>query len=144
MYTNCRHILPSGLQCQSPAMRGSAFCYYHGRRIPPRGQHPSTGHRVHMPATLDRNGITSAIHSVLQGLAAGRISARRASILLLGLKMALDQPANGDPTPDPLPADLFRSALDSGDEAAAAIHALIEKLGLTSDGAPPRAVTPKA
>jgi len=60
MFATCRHIMPSGLQCQSPAMRGSAFCYHHGRRIPPRGKSPSPGHRVHMPATLDHHGITTA------------------------------------------------------------------------------------
>lgn len=27
----CRHILTNGRRCCSPAMRGKAFCYYHGR-----------------------------------------------------------------------------------------------------------------
>jgi hypothetical protein len=27
--TFCRHIRPSGRRCQSPALRSSAFCYYH-------------------------------------------------------------------------------------------------------------------
>lgn len=113
-------------------MRGTAFCYFHGRRIPPRGKHPSTGHRIEMPATLDGNGITRAIQSVLRGLADDRISARRASILLMGLQMAAHQPDDCDPNPDP--AGLFSSALDSG-EAIAAINALAEKLALGS-GAP--------
>ena len=146
MYTTCRHIMPSGLHCQSPAMRGSAFCYFHGRRIPPRGKRPSTGHRVEIPPTLDRNGISHALHSVLQGLAADRISARRASILLLGLQMAVDHPANRAqvaPTLDLLPAELFRSEGGS-DETIAAINAFAEKLGLGSHGAPPRTVSPKA
>ena len=34
MYPECRHIMPDGAKCHSPAMRGMAYCYYHtpGRR----------------------------------------------------------------------------------------------------------------
>jgi hypothetical protein len=136
MFTHCGHIMPSGRRCQSPAMRGSAFCYFHGRRIPPAGKRPSTEHRVQMPATLDRGGITQALQSVLAGLAEDRISARRAGILLMGLQMAARHPADSDPDPDPdlLPDELFSSALDS-EEATAASNALAQKVGLVSDGA---------
>ena len=30
-YPECRFIKSNGLKCQSPAMRGSQFCYFHGR-----------------------------------------------------------------------------------------------------------------
>ena len=30
-YQECRFIKSNGLKCQSPAMRGSQFCYFHGR-----------------------------------------------------------------------------------------------------------------
>lgn len=31
MYPECRHIRPSGGTCNSPALKGSYWCYYHGR-----------------------------------------------------------------------------------------------------------------
>jgi hypothetical protein len=31
MYPECRHIRPSGGTCNSPAIKGSHWCYFHGR-----------------------------------------------------------------------------------------------------------------
>jgi hypothetical protein len=140
--------MPSGLSCQSPAIKGSAFCYFHGRRIPPQAKCPSTEHRVEIPTTLDQNGIPYALHSVLQGLADGRVSARRASILLLGLQMALNHPETRSPAPTTLASDppldeLFFSADPSDDEAVSMINALAEKLGLDAKTAQPKAPGPK-
>ncbi len=148
MYATCRHVMPSGLSCQSPAIRGSAFCYFHGRRIPPQAKSPSTEHRVEIPTTLDQNGIPHALNSVLQGLADGRISARRASILLLGLQMAHSYSESRSPAPtsltsDPLLDELLLSADPSDDEAVSLINALAEKLGLDAKTALPRPPGPK-
>lgn len=148
MYATCRHVMPSGLSCQSPALRGSAFCYFHGRRIPRQAKSLSTEHRVEMPTTLDQNGIPHALHSVLQGLADGRLSARRASILLLGLQMALNHPESRSPAPtsptsDPPLDELLFSADPSDDGAVSLINALAEKLGFDATTAPPRAPGPK-
>ncbi len=147
MYATCHHVMPSGLTCQSPAIRGSAFCYFHGRRIPPQAKSPSTEHRVEIPTTLDQNGIPRALHSVLNGLADGRISARRASILLMGLQMALNQPESRStaptaPTSDPSLDQMLFTA-DASDEAVSLINALAEKLGLDAKTAAPRAPGPK-
>ncbi|MGA3102540.1 MAG: hypothetical protein ABSD61_11820 [Terracidiphilus sp.] len=148
MYATCRHVMPSGLCCQSPAIRGSAFCYFHGRRIPPQAKGLSSEHRVEIPTTLDQKGIPHALHSVLQGLADGRISARRASILLLGLQMAVNHPETRSPahtasTSNPPLDQLLLSADPSDDEAVSLINALAEKLGLDAKTAPPRAPEPK-
>ena len=129
-------------------MRGSAFCYFHGRRIPPQAKSRSTEHRVEMPTTLDRNGIPHALHSVLQGLADGRISARRASILLLGLQMASNHPESRSPAPaapasNPPLDELLFSADPSDDEAVSLINALAERLGLDAKTPPPRVPGPK-
>ncbi len=134
--------MPTGRNCQSPAMRGSAFCYHHARRIPPRGKSPSGGLRVHMPATLDRHGIASALHGVLQGLADDSISARRAAVLLQGLQMAASHPGDCAPRSDLLPPELFSSAFDC-EEVVAAVNALAEKMALNPDAAPPPPVRPK-
>jgi hypothetical protein len=137
--------MPSGLSCQSPAIRGTAFCYFHGRRIPPQAKSLSTEHRVEIPTTLDRNGIPHALHSVLQGLAEGRVSPRRASILLLGLQMAFNHPESRSPAPTSNPPldELLLSADPSDNEAVSLINALAEKLGLDAETALPRAPGPK-
>ncbi len=110
MFQTCRHIMPSGLRCQSPAMRGAAFCYFHGRRAtPPKGTPAET--RIELPATLDRKGIPQALRQVMNALANNQISARRASILLYGLQMAVDHPDVPLPAPaqsQPNPIDLAR------------------------------------
>ena len=77
--------MPSGLHCQSPAMRGSSFCYFHAR-----AQHPAPPReaRIEMPALLDSKGTQAVVHRTLEALAAGRISTRRAAVLLYGLQIS--------------------------------------------------------
>jgi hypothetical protein len=41
MFQECRHIMPSGLRCHSPALRDEFFCYYHSslqRSTAPKGK----------------------------------------------------------------------------------------------------------
>jgi hypothetical protein len=131
MFATCRHIMPSGLRCQSPAMRGNAFCYSHGRRIPPAPNGaPTSEGRVDIPATLNGQGITHALTQVLRGLGSGGISPRRASVLFYGLQLAANRPlvqvtASDDSTLSALgdPADL------SAEDAAALAEFLLQKFG---------------
>jgi len=135
MYETCRHIMPSGLRCQSPAMRGSAFCYHHGRRIPPARKGPSAERRVEIPQTLDPNGISHTAGNILQALANGHISARRASVLLYGLQIATGAPSHSA-SPPPAAANpfggLFPSADTCDEETISMVNALAQKLGLGS------------
>lgn len=147
MYATCHHVMPSGLCCQSPAIRGSAFCYFHGRRIPPRVKSPSPEDRIEIPSTLNRSEIPHALQNVVQGLADGRISPRRASILLLGLQMAINHPES-DPAPPivpnfDFPLDQLLLSADDSDETITLINALAEKLGLDARTVPPRKLPPK-
>ena len=88
MYNECRHIMPSGLPCQSPAMRGSSFCYFHAR--PQRPARPREV-RIAIPDRLDSKGTQAIIHRTLQALAAGHIGARRAAVLLYGIQISSGQ-----------------------------------------------------
>ena len=97
MVQTCHHVMPSGLSCQSPAMRGSAFCYFHGRRIAPQRKQSTAVTRVEIPSNLDRNGVAHIIHQVLNGLGDGSMSPRRASILIYGLQMAMENPPECGP-----------------------------------------------
>ena len=91
-YKECGHIMPSGLHCKSPAMRGSAFCYFHGRA--PRPARPArpleVQHRDALPSSAPVDA-PLAVNQIMQALAANRISPRRAAILLQGVQMASGQ-----------------------------------------------------
>lgn len=110
MYETCHHVMPSGLRCQSPALRGAAFCYFHGRSAQP---HKSSEARIQLPGRLDRKGIAQAFRLVLNALANNQISARRASILICGLQAAAAAPEPPGPAPasqEPDQAEFLRIA----------------------------------
>lgn len=96
MFPTCHHVMPSGLRCQSPALRGYAFCYHHARRGKVQEEM-----RIALPAALDRTGILRTLQQVLQALADHRISPRRASILFYGLQMIVDAPSCNPAQPAP-------------------------------------------
>jgi hypothetical protein len=117
MFQTCHHVMPGGLRCQSPAMRGHAFCYHHARRAAAHQANPAEA-RIQIPAKLDRAGIPQALRQVMNALANNQISARRASILCYGLQMAVDHPDTPGPAPaqiQPNPIDLARLSSAIGD-----------------------------
>jgi hypothetical protein len=101
MYTECRFIKSNGLKCQSPAMRGSQFCYFHGRTriyVPrPRSRKP-----LQLPPLQNQASIHAALDQVLQALASGNLDTRRAGNLLYALQMA-QQTVYAAPSPSPAP-----------------------------------------
>ena len=100
MFQECRHIMPSGLHCKSPAMRGSAFCYFHARaQRPSRPGRPREA-RIEIPPVLDQKGIAMASNQVMQALASGHISSRRAAVLLYGMNIVSTLPPSGAASPD--------------------------------------------
>jgi hypothetical protein len=88
MYHTCRHIMPMGRVCQSPAMRESAYCYFHARlhRYPYR-RTPSKK-EFKLPPLDSRKAIQTANGDVLNAMLAGRIDARRTTHMLHGLQVA--------------------------------------------------------
>jgi len=84
--TNVVTSCPAGSTASRPPCR-LLFCYFHARlsaRAPMRS-------RIAMPTPLDRKGIQATLHQIIQALAAGHISARRAGVLLYGIQMSLSQ-----------------------------------------------------
>ena len=104
-YKECRHIMPSGLHCKSPAMRGSAFCYFHGRAPRPARQVRPLETNIEIPTVIGSSGCALAVNQIMQALAANRISSRRAAILLQGVQMASGQILPGAPDLDSGPSD---------------------------------------
>lgn len=90
-YAECRHMMPSGKHCQSPALRNSIFCYAHSRpqaspRMPRSSEAPFS-----LAVVLEARTSQQACNEVLQALASNHISNRRAAVLLHGIQMATTQ-----------------------------------------------------
>ena len=90
MFTECRFIKGNGLKCQSPALRGSPFCYFHARTrvVEPRRRRSPKDEPVDLPMLSDPSGILDMINKILQGVASNTMSPRRAGSLLYALQMA--------------------------------------------------------
>ncbi len=86
MYNECRHILPGGKKCHSPALRNQAFCYYHTHLR--RYRHPSPSDNPSLPSIEDHHGIQIALTQVLSVLNSPYVDIRRARLLLSGLHLA--------------------------------------------------------
>jgi hypothetical protein len=96
MYNECRHIFISGRKCQSPALKDQSFCYFHSntrKRPSPANQpyDPYTDPKevvLDLPQLEEADAIQLALSDVILALAANRIDARRARILIYGLQVA--------------------------------------------------------
>jgi hypothetical protein len=96
-YDLCRHIKTNGVQCQSPALAESQWCYFHSRlhqSHQPYRYTPQTrgylipGQHIELCILEDRASVQSALSIVINALATGRLEPRRATALLYGLQLA--------------------------------------------------------
>ena len=85
MVPECRHIKTSGGKCCSPALRGQSFCYFHAR-LKQRAVEPETA--LTLPNLEDRGAIQLALNEVVKAVAARKVNAKRAGILLYALQIA--------------------------------------------------------
>jgi hypothetical protein len=112
MYTECRHIMPSGRKCHSPALRDKAYCYYHNnlhRLADPAGP---AAKELPVPAIEDARGIQIALTQVLGALNSPYMDTRRAGLLIYGLNLAAHLTSR---ITEPEPAECVR-ALPSENE----------------------------
>ncbi|MGB7267100.1 MAG: hypothetical protein WBC92_16410 [Terracidiphilus sp.] len=82
----CRHIKPNGLKCQSPALRGHVFCYFHARRH--SASRLSSRDDLRLPIPTDGAAIQQSLSQIAAAIVSSRISSRRAGQLLWGLQIA--------------------------------------------------------
>src|ERR1700687_2562381 len=103
MYEECRHIMPSGANCHSPAQRGMAYCFFHmpGRRNA-EGQARANKKPLKLPALVDRGEVQAAISQVLNALVSSKITTRTAGQLLFGLRIASDNFRQAGRPPKPM------------------------------------------
>jgi hypothetical protein len=86
MYLACRHIKPNGVACNSPALRGQRFCYFHARvRTNPQSSPAST---MRLPVPMDSNAILQSISIIFDGLLDSTIDNKKAAQLFWGLQIA--------------------------------------------------------
>lgn len=87
-YPLCRHIMPSGARCQSPALRGQPLCYFHARQRRIGSQNRSRSLSVLLPVIEDFSSIQLATNELLAAFADSRVDPKRFSLLLRGLESA--------------------------------------------------------
>lgn len=86
MFLVCRHIKSNGVRCQSPAMRGHAFCYYHARAH--AVSRVGVMDNLYLPVAENPAAIQLAISHTVQAMLASRISTKQAGLILYSLGVA--------------------------------------------------------
>lgn len=98
MYKECRFIKANGLKCQSPALRGWPFCYFHARTrvvVPRRKRFAEKPFELTPPENAD--AFQAALCEILDAIASSRITPKRAGTLLYGLQLAQKTLEDGPP-----------------------------------------------
>jgi len=114
----CRHILTSGLRCQSPCLRQQEFCYFHHttrRPVAAPRKRRSRSSTFELAHPEDRDTIQTSIGEVLRRIAGNDIDLRRAGLLLYGLQIASSNLPRVKTLPTP-PSRDAEDALDSVEE----------------------------
>jgi len=106
MFNECRHIMPSGLRCKSPALKDKPFCYYHVRLHGARSVKGRPRKTLTLPSLEDAQGIQIALMQVLAALGTPALDNKRAGLYLYGLQIATQLAARVSP---PAPRDVVRS-----------------------------------
>ena len=98
----CQHIKVNGTRCDSPALKGKAYCYFHyrarlhdapvtpganGQKLIAKSQEPIAP-SPDLFLLEDANSIQCALQWVLRRILAASIDHRQASLLLYGLQIA--------------------------------------------------------
>jgi hypothetical protein len=88
MYMHCRHIKTNGLRCESPALKGGQFCYYHSK-VHTIGAEPHLRFGpLQLPAPEDSAAIQLSVARINDAIINGRIDLRKATGILYGLQIA--------------------------------------------------------
>jgi hypothetical protein len=84
----CRHIMPGGRNCHSPALRGMAYCYSHQKLHKALNRSRHSHKHLDLPSIGDRKGVQVAISQVCDALGKARIDDRDARVMMYGLQLA--------------------------------------------------------
>ena len=85
---SCTHIKVTGARCESPALRGEQFCYFHQHAH--RGVRRSSRSRLHPIALIEsEEAIQASLMEVINGLLRNTIDVKRAELILRALNIAV-------------------------------------------------------
>jgi len=92
-YPTCDHLKEDGVYCDSPALRGQNFCYFHlnarARRLQAaRARLKGQTCRIQLPVLEDMHAVQVSLMQVLDALADDRIDHKRAGLMLYALQQA--------------------------------------------------------
>lgn len=88
MVRYCRHRMPTGATCHSPAMRESAYCYYHARLHRSQDRRGPAKSRIKLPVLDNKNALQIGLTDAINAIASGQLDPRRAGRVLYGMQMA--------------------------------------------------------
>ncbi|MGD0345608.1 MAG: hypothetical protein ABSA85_02565 [Terracidiphilus sp.] len=88
MYMICRHIKINGLRCESPALRGHQFCYYHSKAHTVGAEPHLKYGPLQLPTPEDAASIQLSVARISDAIINGRIDLKKATGLLYGLQIA--------------------------------------------------------
>jgi hypothetical protein len=107
----CRHTMPEGERCGSPAMNGEKFCYHHHRTRRPIADarlRRARRNAFAMPTPNSRAEIQDSLGRLIAHVAGNDIDLRRAGLLLYALQLASTNltehqrhPKKNQPEPEP-------------------------------------------
>jgi hypothetical protein len=106
MFNECRHIMPSGTRCKSPALKDKSFCYYHWRLRGVGSAKARPKKSLPLPSLEDPQGIQIALTQILGALGSSSLENKRAGLYLYGLQIATQLTARASV---PAPGDVVRS-----------------------------------
>jgi hypothetical protein len=113
MVIECRHILPKGTKCKSPALNGHVYCYFHDRlQLFEQDGRRDEQEPLYLPSLEDASGIQMAITQVLAALGSGRVDTRKAGLYLYGLQLAAQLLAQ---VPITFPEEMVRAVTPGAD-----------------------------
>ena len=92
-YRTCDHLKENGVYCDSPALRGRNYRYFHlnvrGRRLQAaKARRRGESGPIQLPVLDDMHAVQMALMEVLDALAQGRIDHNSAGLMLYALQTA--------------------------------------------------------
>jgi hypothetical protein len=92
-YELCRHVKTNGKRCESPALTGEFWCFFHNRLLTRhrnlhaiKSETPTVN--IQIPALEDRESIQVALSLIVDAIATGVLAEKRAAILLRAIGIA--------------------------------------------------------
>ena len=88
MYMICRHIKTNGLRCESPALKGQPFCYYHSKAHSVGAEPHLKYGPLQLPTPEDAASIQLSVARINDAVINGRIDLKKAASLINAIKVA--------------------------------------------------------